>query len=452
MNAIYLTIILLIEIIVFVFVTKFDVLSSALWVAAMLFFTAAVYSINISIFGRDFTYSTVAVVSLTPICYFIGEFLGKKNSLKYINLKLKSKKYRDMEGRVLISGTIFIYLITIVIVLLGLYKLWKMFLYTKEIFGNTDILLTAYYIRSALTSGEYDDGTFIGLVSTMTEAAAFVFIYYYIYNTIFFRRTETKLLFPVAAYFFYLMTTTGRTGYIKFFIITIAVVYCMLSRSNKNLRYILKKAFKFILLAFLLILAIFYFYGYFIRKSTHNLSEYFVEYLSAGLYGLDDFIREPWKKNTLIGEYTLSNLYYWCNKLFMSDFHIPEYHLPFFSYKVGKSNIYTAFAFPIQDFGIIGMLFTRILIGYIFSKIRKKAIKEREISNHILVTVILGHLLYGNFFVVIADRYVELISVVSFPMLLVYIYIINKLFINSANRQIKIYNQKQKNRERILHG
>ena len=42
MNAIYLTIILLIEIIVFVFVTKFDVLSSALWVAAMLFFTAAV--------------------------------------------------------------------------------------------------------------------------------------------------------------------------------------------------------------------------------------------------------------------------------------------------------------------------------------------------------------------------------------------------------------------------
>ena len=167
---------------------------------------------------------------------------------------------------------------------------------------------------------------------------------------------------------------------------------------------------------------------------------------------MDDFIREPWKKNTLIGEYTLSNLYYWCNKLFMSDFHIPEYHLPFFSYKVGKSNIYTAFAFPIQDFGIIGMLFTRILIGYIFSKIRKKAIKEREISNHILVTVILGHLLYGNFFVVIADRYVELISVVSFPMLLVYIYIINKLFINSANRQIKIYNQKQKNRERILHG
>ena len=58
---------------------------------------------------------------------------------------------------------------------------------------------------------------------------------------------------------------------------------------------------------------------------------------------------------------------------------VAPHHLKFFSYGDGtySSNIYTSLVLPIQDYGIIGMLISRMIISFTCTKIFNRTILEK---------------------------------------------------------------------------
>ena len=106
---------------------------------------------------------------------------------------------------------------------------------------------------------------------------------------------------------------------------------------------------------------------------------------------------------------------------------VAPHHLKFFSYGDGtySSNIYTSLVLPIQDYGIIGMLISRMIISFTCTKIFNRTILEK-IGNKMFLLIIMSSL-FGYMYIntPIADRfYGYLLSPDTLIKYTVYTYIV----------------------------
>lgn len=394
--------------------------SISLWVSGMMLAASVAYIVNLDYFGRDLSAETILVVEGCILFYFIGEALGQKVHLKVKDTKVCVSQYDPSIYKII--------LVSIVIILVGAYKMYLMYKFAISK-GHSDIVTLISFMRPYLNSGSFTTNAFLSMFASFAEATSYVFIFYFLSNLVYFKKVTKKLILPVISYFIFLISTTGRTGYLRFFIITLGILYILLRANPKKANSIVSQQFiKHVILVGIIMVIVFYAYGTIFRHSSRTLGQYFGNYFSAGLLGLDSYFGDKWDPNIEFGQYTLSNIYYYLNKIFGSTYYVVDHNLPFFSWENSRSNIYTAFVLPLQDYGVTGLFLTRIFIAFLYTCIENYALKIKIPSKHILSIIIFGYFLYIVFSTPIADRFIELITVTTFPSLLIFILLVNKFF------------------------
>lgn len=423
-NILLLNALLLMNLIVAYPIYRNRLTSITLWITGMFLIASLAYIININYFGNDISITTTIIVEASVFFYFIGEIIGTKILIKPLfHKELYSEEY-DEPIRPKRRLIVFLFLAGMIFAIYRIYTMYR-FAMTR---GHASLSSLVSFIRPYIIDGQYTNENWVSLVTTMFEAISYISLFYFIYNLIKFRIKDHALLLPVLSYVLILFSTTGRTGYMKLFIIALAIIYIMLKSRKNGDSTIESKFIKYGIRIVIALVFVFYMYGYLFRNSQRTITEYFANYFSAGLYGLDTYLRNPWPRNTLFGEYTLSNYYYYINKLFHTNYIIPSHNLPFFSWVNSQSNIYTGLLLSIQDYGVIGMLLTRSFIAMIYSSVERGAICDSHPQNHVLRSIMFGYLLYVAFSIPIADRFVEFLTVTTFPSLVIFIIIFNRAF------------------------
>ena len=430
MNIVALTFILILNLIIFLMVFKKKITSISLWITGMFTLASGAYLLNYEYFGNDISVATVFVVEGSIFCYFLGEIVGER--IKIHSLRIKNA---EMRTRDFIVSKNFIWVCTSFILLLTVYKIYDMYKFATSK-GNTNIITLISFMRRYIEQGQYGNGTVVSLLTSFAEAVAYVFIFYFVYSIVYKKIKNISLLIPVIAYCMLLITATGRTGFLKIFIVVLGIIYAVMKSNSKGKFNIEKRYVKYIFIIGVTMIAVFYLYGLVFRGSTRTIMEYSANYFSAGLYGLDTYIRDPWEKNEFVGKYTFANYYYYINAILDTNFEIPEHNLPFFSWINSRSNIYTGLLLPLQDFGVIGLFITRFIVAILYSSLERYVLNRSEIERNVLAVVIFGYFLYVNFSIPIADRFKEFLTVTTFPSLVVFIVFVNYLYRKNCKKRI----------------
>lgn len=408
---------------IFAFLYAFDRLTSiSVWSGGMMALCCLSYVFNVDFIGGDISYYTFFIVVLSVLALFIGEVCvvnGVKKTHIFLDFPLcnNTSKKPSILFSFLCTGFV------MGVAWLCIQEMIEFLASTGE--SNIELFSIVIMMRSAFTSNEYIRSLPLQIGTAISQGIGYVFLYYYMYNKIINKRIYVYCLLPVLGYVCVLMTGTGRTGLMSLILCVLAQQYIFLK--NGLLRFsgidFIKNAVIFIL--FLVI--VFYSYGYFLRGSDHTLADYFVSYFSISIYGLDHVLEFPWECNGQFGEYIFSNYYYYINKIFDMNYFIPEHHLPFFGWKNGQSNIFTAILLPFIDFGIIGLVFMNIIIGAVYTYIEIAILKNKSFKNVLMVSIF-SYMFYCNFFYPIANRYIEFFTVTSFPLFILMILFINYLY------------------------
>lgn len=428
MNVFTLTIVLLFFFFIAFFVDMKNLISPTLWMVMMFLLACIGYLLNMEYFGMDISMQTVWVILLSLLTGWMGEISAKhiKVSVKK-KIKLDSKmKLIQQEMKILQPGKYVVLFSALFVLFLGIYRYLEMYSFTRKR-GNTRFFMTVKFIRGYVTVGDFDFNGYITLLSGLADAIAFISLYYAVMRLIVKKEKSYFNFLPSICYLVYLISTTGRTGYLKFFIFLIAIIYFAILRSGRLTKKSIYKFIKYMIIVCFIMIAVFYLYGVIFRKADETLPKYFGDYFSAGMYGLNKYLNSPWKQNVQFGQYTLANFYYYINRIFKTRYVVAAHHLPFFYYGLDRSNIYTGYLLPIQDYGMIGLLISRYFIAMIMTGLYK-AIKNGNTSNQAVQTIIYGYFLYICFSIVIADRFKELLTVTSFPSFLFFLYFVNWIY------------------------
>ena len=161
------------------------------------------------------------------------------------------------------------------------------------------------------------------------------------------------------------LSTTTRSFFID---IAVSFVVSFFILTTGGVRKPIKVHHIFYICAFV---ALFFVGGYFMkgRGDSFAIIDNIFGYSAAGLYGLDDYIRNSWAPNTAFGMRTLKPIY----DLIGSDVakNINNVvNVPYTWSKSGtESNIYSSLVYPIQDYGVIGMMLIRMLFVYVYVRL-----------------------------------------------------------------------------------
>ena len=151
----------------------------------------------------------------------------------------------------------------------------------------------------------------------------------------------------------------------------------------------------------------------------------FSKYISSAVYGLDFFIeyRYSYEPNYM-GIYTLPGINLFLEKLGIINFQAPALHGEMFNFRGDISNLYTGLYFPILDFGILGLLITRVFLGLaygLFTYLMKA-------SGSFLLFIVYPVLLFPSIFGVLGDLYINFQQFNFFYFLIVIVIIIKIFF------------------------
>lgn len=366
---------------------------------------------------------TVLIIILAIIFMLLGEFFANVRLKKHKQTVKKVYKYYTSIREFNISNMwIIIACVLCIITFFFRIKTLNDFSIMYSIDSGIDNIRTYY------THGAIQTSRFIIWMTYACQVAAYIFITTFLYNLICCNKKNIRLLLPILTYFMVEYSTTGRTGYIKFFCFTFVIATFFYSTKYKrNMRGILKIT-KIACYSVFFIGLFFWIYGVFVRKVNLSLLDTLNGYLNGGFYGLDSYLKEPWEKNMLFGENIFRNLYSTLNSLGF-NFSLENYHLPFYTNGDITSNIYTGFVIPIQDLGILGFLASRFFIGLIYKKVILyiENFSLNEIIEHIFILIIVADLWYPVLNVIIADRYIDYFDF-GYLIIIIFYYLFIKLF------------------------
>lgn len=405
------------------------------------FISSIIYCLFYSEIGADISFECVALIILSMIGMYIGEKIGKRISVggSKKNCKIETNTITDNGYYyVSISKMLVVFIIMLIIFAIRFYDLYR---YSLSLGNRAGVFGVIASVRLAYAMGEYtSSGILMTLVIYFTlicEIFAYAYLYYFLYNYIFYKKIYKRMLLPLLGYMIIAISFTGRTQYI---LVAVMIIWMLIYLNTKkgaitkaSSRVLFIKIIKIALVSIILLFV----YG----ALTRNLSEgssiisSIVAYIGSSIYGFDQCKNIDMygvSARQCFGYYTLQNVYAFLNQ-FGFDFPTPSFHhLRFFDYERGCSNIYTSLFFPYQDFGFLGVIVTRILIGFVAGCIEKKVMKGKVTDTKNLVWVIfMGILFYDGINAFIADRYVDnLMDPITIIKYTVFSFLVLKLFCN----------------------
>ncbi len=423
---------LIVLLIAFYFVNNRSYLSVSFFATAVFALSALCYIWGLRLFEKDIEEKTFYCIIISLIFLMMGEQVGKKINVRLRYLPINNK------GQVYVIKNSYIYSITVVMLLIFIYRFIDLYLFSLTIGNHRGILATISSTRLSYAMGEYKTILpfyFLSVIGTLiAEILAYFFIYVFVNNCVILKYPNFKLLLPVMGYSIIVVALTERIPYIKiavYFFISIIIANYR-NNAKKKIVKINSKIVKSIIKIGILFSAFFFGYGMFVRGSADELtlSETIAAYVGAPIYGLNHYLQNPWGKNTEFGYYTLSGLHRTLNR-FGAAYGIPRFHLDMFEYgNQLTSNIYTYLVLPIQDYGMLLALFLRIPIGLLngFFQTKMMLINMKN-AGGIVVYIFTGILFYCGLMAFCADQYIEyLLTPQTFIKYTLFAWVVIKFF------------------------
>ena len=204
--------------------------------------------------------------------------------------------------------------------------------------------------------------------SMIAQAITYTFLYAFIRNFIFRREIVARYLAPLIFYVPILILNTGRMGLLCLIVYSIVVASILRQRLSDRLTDRLSIA-KSLIGAGIIFAALFMLMGTFTGKTVSAERTPLVilaHYAGLSIPALDVFLNREMIETTAIGSYTLHGIYRMLGTLGFDLPSVPLF-LPFVKFVGIDTNVYTAEARYIHDYGWVGMTLILWSFGAIYS-------------------------------------------------------------------------------------
>jgi oligosaccharide repeat unit polymerase len=408
----------------------------------LILFATFTLSIFFLIINKDFSLleislKTYLVIVTSLVAWGVGEILSKP---AYIKIK---KPIVNLAPKYLILPSNRILFISCLIIFGVAVSEYYRFASLGKSLGGDNIISYYILVRSYVVEGQNSNiqssmsaatKTVIAMI-TLAKTITYFLIVLFFYNKYFHGVIKYKYLFPVLFFLPILFFTTSRSTFLELFSFIFLVILLIRSQSigwGKDSFKILRK----MTIPLLIITVGFFAVGFlrsngigtmFNRDMFNNVSKYF----GSSIIGLDIMLNSRIDFSGRIAEQTMPILYAILEKIGFAYNRSPL-HSDFFYLGNGQySNIYTALRKPILDFGILGMLVTRVCMGFIYGLIYRYYIYNLNNPYSIKAYVILPVLYFPIIMYIFSDLFYYFTKFNFFETLL-FLVILNKWIVKRS--------------------
>lgn len=371
----------------------------------------------------DITERTIFIIILGITGFFLGGLMSKGNTL--------FPKEREIGEIVFTKGFIVFALLFYVIYAFLNYRYIQNAAYDSGYSSGENNMLS--YVRKNV-SEESKMPYYLYISGIVFQAFSYLISYEIIYNFLFKKKISFLILkiFATGITLFVFVMSTGRTlliNYILFVFCSTAIVLKKIKAHNaKKILAVFSVSTMIILLVLFVIIDVFFrssIYG-----NERNIEDQIALYTSSSVYALDSYIKQG-RNDSNDNSETLYSFYSLLRRAgFDTDMKENDIALGFEYFGNVKTNIYTSFKRYLHDYGILGLLFIQVLLGYFYNAYFYHVISNN--SSHFL-SIIYCAIIYAPTFSSIEERF--FINVLSLRSILLYfcIYILLILVCKKTN-------------------
>lgn len=354
--------------------------------------SSVVFTFNYEYFMTKLEFNTVAVIIGSCIAWIIGECFSRKvrltvNLNRINNFHEEQNRTRRLDPCLMIVDPPLMVVMCTMMVIVLYFRFMAMFKVAILGGGGGNILRSFGYARDYLLMNEnvsISAGPIVNQLFVFGLCFTYYCMYAFINNIVKFKRVTKSYLLVLLIVSFQLLCDTSRSTIMNFYIsITFILLFIICSDNHWN-KVVNKRIIRVMILALFFVLFLFSILAYLTSREGISKTTSIIKYIGSPLVGLNLYLNNAKTENFIWGQETLYYLY----QLFREwGANIPWYkwHQEFYAYGNGAtSNIYTALRRPIQDYGIAGMLFTRMIIGSLYMVLFNK-IKNENLNNYNVV-------------------------------------------------------------------
>lgn len=372
--------------------------SPTIIVNGMFLLSSLVVVTNWEFFGKeDISMSCMLIVMLSIYALSLGELLALRVFGNKRKATVNISPADDGNREPMKVGRWFVILACVVgayVIVSGMISIYNLSL---TLGNDKGVLYTFSYVRRYVNSGnKLGINRLITYPAVFVKASALYCMVVFCHNYINNGRSSIKLLLPGVLYCLYTVTSTSRTGVFEMFCAFIIIFYALYVRENKGNRGSNVKLIRITIIIVILVTLLFVLLGNLRTVSyEENTASDIVNYLGSSLIVFSRWL-ENYELSAYPGYATLPQMINILNKIGIIDVSVSydEMYAAEDILASSKSNLKTWLRAPIQDFTITGMLFSRFLIGFIYSFIvRWLTNKNSNVANR-MGSFIFGCLLF----------------------------------------------------------
>lgn len=352
---------------------EFDFLEPSIILATLMTFSIFVASCFAEYWGYDVGWRSILCISLALLSFTFGSIFARKNFFS----EQKKDPRLESEPRIEVaSWKILLALILTMILLfynfresLQLTITLQRFTGLHELDVVRDMIATN---RRAIEAGlaGFSRWTYYRLM--IAQTLAYVCTYIFIRNLANFHMRDLRLLLPIVAFIPFIILSTGRM--LMICLVIYALIIAGILRRTSNFATL-----KIFFISGVCFYAMFLLLGLFTGKTlmgNRSIGEIFVHYAGLSIPALEVAMNQTWHETAAIGEYTLLGVYRVASK-FMTLPEVPLF-LPFVQFHGIDTNVFTAEARYVKDFGYIGMATVMWILGVMYSALYRFVLKSRN--------------------------------------------------------------------------
>lgn len=402
---------------------------TAIYVVMVIFAIAARSYYDID----DISFKTVAIVMMSLVFFGIGEYAGRYGYFKEVNTVPQSHLPHDNEIYLSTAFTLIIAIFSIAVAYYSFTDIMR-FAMRSGLVGDFNQVFSR--LRGWITRGivVYERGTLLNQLVLLDEAFCYMYVYILAHNYIYCKKVRVLYFFPVVPYFIVLFSTTGRTDFIEFFVVTAFIIFILLKAKHGWVTNVNRRIARIGLITLVAFYLVFRLAGRATMKTDlFGFVENIYTYFACSIYGFDSFITSNYSNSSFFGAQTLRSLYIILN---LFKFNIPLVAQFNPEYAIGNTQtvMLTGLFRPILDYTVIGMLLTRVFVGFLYGLLIKKA---RRIHPHNFVAIVfVGYVFYPLVMNPLSDIFGKLMS---FGILyrFFYLWIVNKYILRKHIREVE---------------
>ncbi|MBR1419918.1 MAG: oligosaccharide repeat unit polymerase [Selenomonadaceae bacterium] len=347
---------------------EFDFLEPSVILATLMTFSIFIASQFAEHWGYDVGIRSIVCISLALLAFTFGSIFARRN---FFHSQIKKDPSSKSETRIDVAiWKIFLALILISILLAFNFK--ESYELSRELGNYSGISNMIPTNRWAIESGIASFSRWTYYRAMIAQTFAYVSIYIFIRNLADFRLKDLWLTLPMIFFIPFIILNTGRMWLICLVIYILIVAGILRRKSNFS-------TLKIFFISGICFYAMFLLLGLFTGKTlmgNRSIGEIFVHYAGLSIPALEVALNQIWYETTAIGEYTLLGVYRVASK-FIELPEVPLF-LPFVQFHGIDTNVFTAEARYVKDFGFIGMAAVMWILGVTYSSIYNFVLRSRN--------------------------------------------------------------------------